>query len=346
MTGYAASTDRETVRAFLELVVPTLRSGEYVEVRGIAPGGAVRQLWCTSSDEALTASQRWTGRVHLYFGLSLRNDRRGTAAACTRAQSLWADIDGKLLRGGVADAICRALDCALPLSAIVVTGNGVHAYRATTQPLDLRDLAVARQHRRLCRALARLIAGPDATPDRVDDPARVLRLPGSRNHKSTPPKPVEILALTPERRSTLVELAQWFAEQAPWALPSDAPPLLRPLIARTALSRTGTRADARLAAYGRAALASVARDLAGTPAGGRNEALYRAAFRAGSLVGAGAVDIFAARAALEEAGGLCGLWHDEPRKSADTLARGLADGVAHPAELPPPGQAMAQRDQR
>jgi len=64
------------------------------------------------------------------------------------------------------------------------------------------------------------------------------------------------------------------------------------------------------------------------PAGrGRNDALNRAAFNLGQLVGAGLVDEQTVRGALDDAAGRCGLGVSE---AARTIRSGMSAGIAHP----------------
>jgi hypothetical protein len=77
----------------------------------------------------------------------------------------------------------------LPTPTTVNSGRGVHAYWILETEID-RDQwkPVAETLKALCHKHA-LVADPAVTADE----ARILRVPGTFNHKSTPPTPVEVL---------------------------------------------------------------------------------------------------------------------------------------------------------
>ena len=95
------------------------------------------------------------------------------------------------------------------------------------------------------------------------------------------------------------------------------------------------------AAYARAALAGECAAVAATPEGSRNHRLNRAAFAAGTLVGAGALDSSAATEALVGAAVASGLAESEARR---TVASGLSAGVERPRQLDPDGRAPPRPD--
>lgn len=103
--------------------------------------------------------------------------------------------------------------------------------------------------------------------------------------------------------------------------------------------RPPIRLDA--SAYARAALAGECAAVAGTAEGSRNHRLNRAAFAAGTLVGAGALDSAAATEALVNAALRSGLPESEARR---TIASGLAAGVERPRQLSRDGRAPPQAD--
>ena len=88
--------------------------------------------------------------------------------------------------------------------------------------------------------------------------------------------------------------------------------------------------------YGREALRREAATVAATSEGTRNDALNRAAFNVGTLVGGGEVDRLDAEAELLTAARACGLSDAEARR---TIASGIASGLEHPRQHP--AQAVA-----
>lgn len=83
--------------------------------------------------------------------------------------------------------------------------------------------------------------------------------------------------------------------------------------------------------YGQRALEGELGRLLATPAGDRNNALNRAGFAIGQLVGAGQVDLEDASEQLATAAERMGL---DPVEIERTLDHALADGIAEPRELP------------
>lgn len=128
---------------------------------------------------------------------------RGTAAQVTRWSALWADLDVK--PGG-----CPDMDTARTITdvvsdmltsrpvALIYSGHGLQPIWAI-DPADKGALLADRPHARaLLRRFGRLVAGVaerhGAGVDSVFDLARVLRAPGTVNHKN-PTDPVSVLTL-------------------------------------------------------------------------------------------------------------------------------------------------------
>ena len=100
-------------------------------------------------------------------------------------------------------------------------------------------------------------------------------------------------------------------------------------------------AGGAVAPYAAAALASELAALRVTPEGGRNDALNVAALRLGHLVGSGALDEPATRAALESAGLELGLSEREVRA---TVKSGLNAGMAEPSAIPAGARVLSAGD--
>jgi putative DNA primase/helicase len=106
--------------------------------------------------------------------------------------------------------------------------------------------------------------------------------------------------------------------------PSKAAPAARP----------APVADDRVRKYALAALDTEIQNVASAGRGGRNDALNRAAFALGQLVGAGALSESVVTAALEDAAAACGLIKDDGLRSVRaTIRSGLRDGMAAPRDL-------------
>jgi hypothetical protein len=155
------------------------------------------------------ALKRLTDIQDIYFCLSLQKEVGAVVhgrAKATRSKNnalafkaIWIDVDVKPPPKGYA-TIEDALDAikefaritGLPSpSALIGSGGGVHIYWISDRPLTVEEWApyahglraLAVQHDLRCDASVTI------------DAARVLRVPGTLNYKTTPPKEVKLLAL-------------------------------------------------------------------------------------------------------------------------------------------------------
>lgn len=205
---------------FLHAVWPLHGDAWIGELRSIR-GGQVQQNFYDIESE-LHALEKAAGLMDkdgwdVYYGVLPRVSPDGTAAACApTTHVLWADIDGKAFDGSKAAALFALGQANLTPSILVDSGNGWHAYWLLRQPYAF---SVAQP---LMRGLQRAI-GSDA----VHDAPRVLRLPGTHNHKDcnqvthdpalVPPgwpkcKPVRLLQFDPTRRYWLSDFDDYAPE--------------------------------------------------------------------------------------------------------------------------------------
>jgi hypothetical protein len=126
----------------------------------------------------ISAIARRSASTDVYIGCAPRTRRSGTKNDIDLVWVLWAECDG--------EAAARAALAYRPAPPIVVasgSGPNLHAYWPLRKPLSPRDAEVA--NLRLANALG---------ADRVCyDAARILRPPGSWNHKRRPPSPVRAI---------------------------------------------------------------------------------------------------------------------------------------------------------
>lgn len=153
----------------------------------------------------------------LYYGVGLQSDAprsgRGKADTISAIGALWFDFDiadpgHKQTRlPSSLDELNRLLDD-LPIAptALIHSGGGVHAYWLLDQPWsfaapDERDRAkrLSDAWQRLVKAKAEKVFGWRF--DTTSDLARVLRLPGTLNHKLDAPRPVTLTQWTGSRYS-------------------------------------------------------------------------------------------------------------------------------------------------
>jgi hypothetical protein len=135
--------------------------------------------------------------------------RRCPSEEIAGLSSLWTDLDlksaahAKLLPATIPEAL-TILPPSMPPSIIIGTGNGIHPWWLLKEPQifdtdeERKDAArlVARWH-----SLLRLNAAARGwSYDRLSDLARVLRIPGTLNHKDPAhPKEVTVLSITDHR---------------------------------------------------------------------------------------------------------------------------------------------------
>jgi hypothetical protein len=109
-----------------------------------------------------------------YFGVCPRVRPHGRKEDVTVAPGLWADLDFKRFADGEAGALRRLAKFPLTPSWLVATGGGFHVYWQLKQAVRA-DAAFEGRLKGIVRALR---ADPAAT-----DRSRVLRIPGTFNHK-------------------------------------------------------------------------------------------------------------------------------------------------------------------
>lgn len=173
---------------FLKRVLP--ESGEYVAVS--IDGAGARDFRGIPDQPSLVKRLQSESLkpVNVYYAVgSYQHDRKHPLAK----RSIFVDVDPK----GYATkpeqisalaAFCRATNFPAP-SIYVDSGNGIHAYWC----LD-RDMPVV-EWKPLAEALKARCIGADfrIDPTVTADPARILRVPGTLNHKGETPIPCRVL---------------------------------------------------------------------------------------------------------------------------------------------------------
>ena len=132
--------------------------------------------------------RRLAARTDVYAGVCLRARRSGGRDAIDRSHLAFVEID-------TPDALDRLRAFQHGPTMIVLSGSPghAHAYYTLSAPVTVPELE--RANRRLAHALGGDLASVDA--------ARILRPPASRNHKHSPPTPVQLIELAPGRRYDL-----------------------------------------------------------------------------------------------------------------------------------------------
>jgi putative DNA primase/helicase len=135
--------------------------------------------------------------LDVYVGVATRaSSRGGTSQDCRELYALFADLDFK--DSSEADVRQRLDAFPHPPSAIVFSGGGLQAFWLLAAPLSIADHG-AKSIQTMLRRLATALGGDlNAT-----DAARVLRLPGTLNHKYDPPRDVRLESFRPDLRYDL-----------------------------------------------------------------------------------------------------------------------------------------------
>jgi hypothetical protein len=205
MTPYDAPhgrEGREEAWAFLETLFATLKVEQKIEVRCKPSGedGRMRRRFFANPREALSAVLELRDAHDVYVGAAPRRGEIGTRDGITESPALWADLDPK--DGHTRQSRLEQL-MGLPLhpSIMVWTGGGWHAYWLLEEPAEGRE-ALERAEA-VMRRLGEGLGG-----DPVHDLPRILRVPGTRNHKYENPRPVMLVRCDPDRRYALAQLEE------------------------------------------------------------------------------------------------------------------------------------------
>jgi len=195
----AGNQQREDTRQFLEAVFPVLGKGNLIELRVRRKWRMVRLGFFARVKDALQAAVENAPAADVHFGVGARRHTRGgTKEDLSYIRAVWADVDAKCF-ADKGEALAAASHFAVPPSIIVDSGGGFHAYWLLDEPFFLHQ---DRGRMDLVEGIMRGIRqGLQAQGGRPLDSAwnvdRLLRIPGTLNHKLTPSRPVEIVEFGP-----------------------------------------------------------------------------------------------------------------------------------------------------
>ncbi len=193
----ATSVERDgaerALRSYLALIAGHAPSSNFFEIRfRVREQQLVSEFHPVHERGALIESiRRRSPRTDVYLGCAPRTRRAGTKDAVSQVWTLWAECDG--------EESTRRLQRFRPQPALVVasgSGPNCHAYWPLVAPLSPQRAEAA--NLRLVRALR-----ADAN---CFDAGRILRPPGTWNHKHRPPHPVGVLRLHDELRFSAEEV--------------------------------------------------------------------------------------------------------------------------------------------
>lgn len=149
-----------------------------IEVREITGGKARSKFF--EGVNAMMEEYKPPKNADIYFGVFTRARKNGTAGACKSTKALFLDFDNLTI-----EEVKKRLETAgLPEPSFFVnSGHGIHCYWILNEP--------AKEVTSILKGMARA-TGADPRP--VDKP-RVMRLPGTFNHKADPVR-CQILKMT------------------------------------------------------------------------------------------------------------------------------------------------------
>lgn len=182
-----------------------------------------RSRWFRKVEDAAAAVDALSGR-DVYIGVGLAKRDYGPSQRCPADQvaglaAAWADFDvlseahsKKSLPASIEQAL-SVVPPEMPPSVVVASGNGAHAWWLLKEPYLFdtdqerkRAASIVLRWQTLLRFNA---ANRGWAFDRLADLARVLRIPGTLNHKDPArPKPVTVHQLT-DRRYNLSDLEDY-----------------------------------------------------------------------------------------------------------------------------------------
>ncbi len=205
----ASSTPSPTL-AFLEVLAITPDAGRFLDVRWLKRPGAMRRRFVSAhrlADAAALMSELAVDH-DVYVGVALRDGaRHGGRAAISAMHLAYIESDH-------ADTAERLANFAHPPTMVVASGTPGHhqVYWLLDEPRPPAQVETV--NRRLAVAL-----GGDPA---CFDAARILRSPGTLNHKHTPPRAVSLLVLRRDARYRLVDLTTGLPEDP--SPPTDCSP--------------------------------------------------------------------------------------------------------------------------
>ena len=208
-------TEHDDAARFIARVVPWPAPGEpgYINLHWKNPKHPGMSGRPYNDLQTLLGFAKWaTGRPDsisdIYFCLSQQAKTGDMLASgkvkaarhaddATFLKAVWADVDGYKdypTKSAALDAIMKFVkDAALPQpTAIVDSGGGWHVYWISDKPLTPQEWIL------YANGLWELIQKHGLKADNVTtDAARILRVPGTFNHKTLPPRPVVLRWLQP-----------------------------------------------------------------------------------------------------------------------------------------------------
>ncbi len=202
------------MQEFLQALYEQAPEG-YISVSIFKPRQTTRWVKATDIDELRKTCLKAAQKTDVYYGVGIRKEKlpkgRGKQEDVIGIPGLWMDID---IQNGAAhkkdtlpespeEAITFLKELPCTPSAIINSGNGVHAYWLFNEPwyfddAEERNKAAAVLHG-WQNTVHEMAGRKNWELDSTHDLPRVLRVPGTLNHKTDPPKEVSVIELNDTR---------------------------------------------------------------------------------------------------------------------------------------------------
>jgi hypothetical protein len=200
-----------------------------LELRAKAASGIVQTAFVATTDAAAIATfVAAHPNDDVWYGVASRKDATsGKLANCQHLGALFVDLDCDGDADRLAAAEARLGAFALPPSIVIRSGGGLQCDWLMREPIDVQS-----EQQTIYAYLRRLAAALEGDRSAAE-PARVLRLPGTRNHKAKygTPRPVTIQTFEPSRRYNLSEFDEILpADVAATMAASPAVDLSQPIL--------------------------------------------------------------------------------------------------------------------
>jgi hypothetical protein len=201
MLPYNALLEREAREFFETLYI--LDAEQKIEVRWKPcgeNGATMFREFYGNALEALQVVLNLRDKNDVYVGAAPRRGRVGTRDGVSELIAVWADLDAKGIHTRES-RFKQLIDLPYHPSMMVWSGGGWHAYWLLKEPLQGQE-----NLNRAEAVMKRLGKGLDG--DAVHDLPRILRVPGTLNHKYGEPSPVRLVHHDPDKRYTLDQLQE------------------------------------------------------------------------------------------------------------------------------------------
>jgi hypothetical protein len=143
---------------------------------------------------------------NIYCVVASRKDHDGSKRGCCELSSLWADVDFKDFSGGVDDAFALLKNFSLSPSFVVLTGHGLHPYWLLREPISA-SLEIECYLKGIRNKL-----GADPAAAEI---ARLMRVPGTYNHKNKDAVVLVELYELNDYRYVLSDFERWKIDAQP-----------------------------------------------------------------------------------------------------------------------------------